>query len=170
MRNKGKSIALIGILFALTLITGTIENFIPPIIPSLPFVKIGFSNIVITFALIICGLTPALIIAVGKSILVPLFVGNPMIVAYSLIPTIIALIVSFVLINIKKVSLPTIGAISAIIHNMLQLCCASVIMGATFVFGFARYLALTGFIAGLVTGLICFLLLKYLPKSLILLN
>ncbi len=170
MRNNGKSIAHVGILFALTLIIGTIENLIPPIIPSLPFVKIGFSNIVITFALITCGLNPAFIIAVGKSILVPLFIGNPMMIAYSLVPTIIALIVSFGLIKIKQVSLTTIGAISAFIHNMLQLCCASIIMGATFVFVFAPYLALAGFIAGLITGLICLLLIKYLPMSLIILN
>ena len=165
---KTKVIALTGILFALTLIIGTIENLIPPIIPALPFVKIGLSNIVITFSLIICGFWPTLIIAIGKSIIVPLFVGNPMMIAYSLMPTIIALTITYFLLKTKKIGMPTIGAISAITHNILQLSVASIIMSTITVFGFAPYLIVTGCISGFITGLISILLVKYLPNSIIL--
>ena len=94
MKLNSKRLALTGILLSFSLIIGTIENYLPPIIPGLPFVKIGFSNVVITFALLTCGLVPTLIIGVFKSVLVPLFVGNPMMIAFSLTATVICILIS----------------------------------------------------------------------------
>jgi len=170
MKLNSKRLALTGILLSFSLIIGTIENYLPPILPGLPFVKIGFSNVVITFALLTCGLVPTLIIGVFKSVLVPLFVGNPMMIAFSLTATVICILISYLLIKTKKIGIITIGISSAILHNLIQLCIASLIMTDSTVFGFLPYLAITGFLAGLVTGLINYLLIKFLPKELLGLN
>ena len=167
MKLNSKKLALTGILLSLSLIIGTIENYLPPIIPGLPFVKIGFSNVVITFSLLTCGLMPTLIIGITKSILVPLFVGNPMMIAFSLSATLVCILVSYALLKTKKVAIITVGIISAITHNLIQLCVASLIMTDSSVFGFLPYLIITGFLAGLVTGLITYLVVKYLPKELL---
>lgn len=167
MKLNSKKLALTGILLCLSLIIGTIENYLPPIIPGLPFVKIGFSNVVITFALLTCGLGPTLIIGILKAILVPLFVGNPMMIAFSLSATVFCIIISYFILKTKKIAIITIGIISAISHNLVQLCVASLIMTDTTVFGFLPYLIITGFLAGLVTGLLTYLLVKYLPKEII---
>ena len=41
MSIRSKKLALTGILLSLALIIGVVENYIPPIIPYLPFIKIG---------------------------------------------------------------------------------------------------------------------------------
>ncbi len=167
MISRSKKLALTGILLALALIIGTIENYIPPIIPVLPFVKIGFSNVVILFSCITLGFTPTLAISIFKSVLVPIFVGNPMMIAYSLSASIVSLLISYMLLYIKKVGIPTVGIIGAIVHNMVQLSVASIIMNDVYVFGFIPYLIATGFVAGLVTGIISFLLIRYMPKEIL---
>ncbi len=167
MKLNSKKLALSGIMLALALIVGTIENLIPPIVPILPFVKIGFSNIVSMFSLITIGFIPALIIISFKAILVPIFVGNPMMIAYSLPSSLISLLIVFIILKTKKVGIPTISIISAIVHNVIQLSVASIIMESTLVFGFTPYLILTGFISGLITGIITYLLLKFLPYEII---
>ncbi len=170
MKMNSKKLALSGILLALALIIGMIENLIPPIIPMLPFVKIGLSNIVIMFCAIVVGFTPALIITCFKATLVPLFVGNPMMIAYSLTASLVSLLIVFILLKTKKIGIPTISLISAIIHNIMQLIVASIIMESSYVFGFLPYLILTGFISGFVTGIITHLLIKFLPKEIVILN
>ena len=170
MKMNSKKLALSGILLALALIIGMIENLIPPIIPMLPFVKIGLSNIVIMFCSIVVGFTPALIITCFKATLVPLFVGNPMMIAYSLTASLVSLLIVFILLKTKKIGIPTISLISAILHNIMQLIVASIIMESSYVFGFLPYLILTGFISGFVTGIITYLLIKFLPKEIVILK
>lgn len=167
MKTQHKKLALTGVLLALALIIGTIESVIPPIIPALPFVRIGLSNVVITFTLITLGVFPALVITISKAVLVPLFVGNPMMIAYSIGGAILSFIASFLLIQLKKLSLPTIGSVSSILHNVGQLIVASLIMQSTHVFGFFPYLFITGFISGILTGILTLLLVKYLPKNIL---
>ena len=165
MKKNSKKVALTGILLALAIIIGTIENHIPPIIPSLPFVKIGFSNVVLIFSSLTLGLIPTIIIASIKSIIVPIFMGNPMMIAYSLSASLIAVSLSYLLLYTKKFGIPTIAIVGAIAHNLVQLCVASLIMSNIFVFGFIPYLTATGFIAGLVTGIISYLLIRYMPPK-----
>lgn len=170
MKLNSKKLALSGIMLALALIIGTIENLIPPIIPLLPFVKIGLSNVVITFSAITIGFVPTLIIVAFKSILVPIFIGNPMMITYSLSASLVSLGIVFLLLKTKKVGIPTISIVSAITHNLVQLSVASLIMESALVFGFTPYLILTGFLSGLITGILTYLLVRFLPSEIILLD
>lgn len=167
MKNKSKRLALTGILLSLALVIGTIENYIPPIIPALPFVKVGFSNIIILTSAVCVGFFPSLCIVVLKSILVPLFVGNPIMIAYSLSASLISFLIAYGLLNTKKIGIPTTSIISAVLHNLVQLIVAYIFMSDLSVFGFLPYLLATGFLPGLVTGLISYLLIKFLPKEVI---
>lgn len=165
MSIRSKKLALTGILLSLALIIGVVENYIPPIIPYLPFIKIGLSNVVLLFACITIGFFPTITISLFKSILVPIFVGNPMMIAYSLSASLVSTTFSYLLLRTKKIGLPTIGIIGAITHNIIQLCIACLIMSDILVFGFLPYLVLTGGIAGVLTGLITYLLIKYMPEK-----
>ncbi|MBQ9276367.1 MAG: Gx transporter family protein, partial [Clostridia bacterium] len=42
-----KRIALSGIFLALALIVGVLENLLPPIVPALPYAKLGLGNVVL---------------------------------------------------------------------------------------------------------------------------
>lgn len=147
-----KELAFTGILLAAALIVGVIESLLPPVIPALPFVRLGLSNAVLAFTLVRFGLRPALLIAALKSILVPLFVGNPMMIAYSLPASVAALLVTAFLVRKLKTGLPLAGVFSAGTHNLVQLFVAWAMTGSPAVFGFLPYLFLIGTVAGVATG------------------
>ena len=155
------------ILLALALIIGVIENLIPAIIPSLPFVKIGFSNIVIIFAIVAVGTPSALIISVIKSILVPLFVGNPIMITYSLSASLTATLIMCLLLNTRMFSIPVVSIIGAIIHITMQLLIAALMTSTFMVFSYFFYLALISIISGLATGTISYILIRFFPKNII---
>ena len=170
MKTSSKKLALTGIILALALIIGTIENYLPPIIPFLPFVKIGFSNVAILFSCVTLGFLPTITITIFKSVLVPIFVVNPIMIAYSLTASLFSVSISYLLLYTKKVGIPTVGIIGAILNNLIQLCVASLIMSDPYVFGFIPYLTATGFLAGLITGIISYLLIRYMPKEIMLME
>lgn len=165
-KPSSKKIALTSITLAIALIIGTIESLMPPVIPVMPFVRLGLSNIVLIFALVTLGASPAFIIAILKSVLVPLFVGNPIMIAYSLPSAAASLAATALLANTQKIGLPTISVVAALVHNIVQLCVAAVMIGTTLVFGYAPYLIFVGSIAGLGVGIASWLLIRYFPARL----
>lgn len=165
---SAKKISVASMVLAVALIIGVIENFIPPIVPFLPYVRIGLSNVVIIFAIIILNYKYALAISVIKSTLVPLFVGNPVMILYSLPASVISTAISCFLLYSKKISIPSVSMLSAIIHNLIQLCIAALMTNAL-VFGYAPYFVIAGSVSGFVTGVAAFVLIKYLPKKILIL-
>jgi heptaprenyl diphosphate synthase len=166
MKTPARRIAHTAIVLSAALIIGLIESLIPPVIPALPFLRLGLSNIALIFALIVLGAPPAYAIAIFKSVLVPLMVGNPVMIAYSLPSSVTALTATSLLARSQRLGLPVISAFSAIIHNMAQLCVAALMTGTPLVFGYAPYLIFTGIISGVGIGVISYLLIRYLPKKL----
>lgn len=166
-RTASRKIAFTAITLAIALIIGVIESLMPPIIPIVPFVRLGLSNIVLIFALVALGASPAFIIAILKSVLVPLFVGNPIMIAYSLPSAVASLAATALLAHTKKIGLPTVSVVAALIHNIMQLCVAAVMTGTTLVFGYAPYLIFVGSITGLVVGIAAWLTIKYFPTKLL---
>ena len=81
---KSKNLAIASMLLAASMIIGVVENLIPPIIPFLPYVKLGLSNVVIIIAILLLNYKYAFAIIALKSILVPLLVANPVMILYSL--------------------------------------------------------------------------------------
>lgn len=163
---SAKKISVAAMVLAMALIIGVIENFIPPIVPFLPYVRIGLSNVVIIFAIIILNYKYALAVSVIKSVLVPLFVGNPVMILYSLPASFLSAAISCLLIYSKKISIPSVSMLSAIVHNLIQLCVAALMTNAL-VFGYAPYFLIAGSVSGFVTGVAAFVLIKYLPKKIL---
>lgn len=159
-----KTLSKIALLLALALIIGTIENLMPPILPVLPYVKIGFSNIIIIIAILILNWKYSLLIFAIKSILIPIFLGNPIMILYSLPSSIIAVLISSILLKTKKISIPSTSTISAIIFNIVQLFVAS-LMTNNLVWGYSPYFVIIGSISGFGTGILTYLMIKYLPEK-----
>lgn len=163
MRNT-KKLALSALFLAVALIIGVIENLIPPIFPFLPYIKIGFSNIVIITAIIALSYRYALIISILKSVFVPLLVGNPIMIFYSLPAGLASAVLCSVLLATKKVGIPTVAILSAILHNVVQLAVAAIMTNAL-VFGYLPYFVVIGTLSGLATGTISFFVIKALPEK-----
>lgn len=163
MKPFHKRIAYTALLLSLSLIIGTIEHSLPPVIPALPFLRLGFSNIIVLFALIVAGAPSAFIIAALKSALVPLFVGNPVMILYSLPSSLLSLTAALLLVRFLRAGLPAVSVTASIVHNFSQLSVAAVITGTAAVFAYAPYLFLTASLAGLVTGVITYFAVRYVP-------
>lgn len=165
MKISAKKIAVTALLTALSMLLGIVESLLPPIIPALPFVRIGLGNAVIGFTVIVLGTPYALTVSLIKSVTVPLIVGNPVMAIYSLTGGLISAVVTAVLINAEKLSLPVIGIISSIAHNLSQITVAAIMTSTAAVFSLAVPLLLFGAAAGFGTGTIQFLLIKTLPEK-----
>ena len=68
MKKKAEHIALIGLLGALALVLGILENLLPPLPGMPPGAKAGLSNLVTMFAAGAIGLPAALFIAAIKGL------------------------------------------------------------------------------------------------------
>ncbi len=163
---SSRKLAYTAVLLAVALTAGSIEALLPPVIPALPFVRIGFSNVVTIFCYLVLGFPSALAVSALKSVLVPIFVGNPVMALYSLTASVGSFVVSALLLRLKRMGLPVISILGAITHNMLQLCVAALMTGSAIVFGYAPWLVITGAGAGLATGVTLYLLVRFLPARL----
>ena len=89
MRKVDKKIAIRKITFsalflALALIVSVLENMIPPLIPMLPYAKIGLCNIVLLMCFLLVGVWEGYIVLVIKCVLAAVFAGNMGMLIWSL--------------------------------------------------------------------------------------
>ncbi|MFW5780402.1 MAG: Gx transporter family protein [Bacillota bacterium] len=161
---KSKNLAISALLLSIAMIIGVVENLLPPIIPFLPYIKLGLSNVVIIVAILLLNYKYALVIIAIKSVLVPIFVGNPIMIMYSLPSSVLSVALSSILLLTRKTSIPATSILSAILHNITQLLVAS-IMTSQLVFGFLPYFIAIGGVSGLVTGIISYITIRYIPQS-----
>ena len=162
---SSKQAAYAALILASALLLGLIENAIPPIVPALPFIKIGLSNIAVGFAAVVLGAPYAMLTAVLKSVVVPLMAGNPIMIPYSLTGGVLSAAVTVTLVYSKKLSLPFIGILSAITHNFAQLVVAYAMTSTDAVFAYSPVLLIAAIVAGLATGTVLYILIKYLPEK-----
>ncbi|HHX48929.1 MAG TPA: Gx transporter family protein [Clostridiales bacterium] len=165
--TKIKKLSIIAIFLALALIIGVIENLIPPIIPFLPFIKIGLSNLILIFVIIAYSWKEAITISILKSIIVPLMIGNPIMIMYSLPASLIATMFNSTLISFRKFSLIVISIFGAVIHNLIQLVVGSFMLSSISVYALMPYLMLLSIVSGLIIGLIAVLFVKKFPQQII---
>lgn len=166
MKLNTKKIALTSVYLAVALVIGTVETLIPPFIPLLPQFRLGLSNFVVLLSLITIGAFPTLIIVVAKSCIVPLFFSNPIMIIYSLTASCASYMISLVLVKIKKLGLPSISALSAIVHNLMQLVVAAILTQSSAIFWYMPILTVSGGLSGAIIGLITALTIKKSPDRL----
>lgn len=167
MKRKVKSIAVTGVVLSVALILGVAESLLPPIFPALPFFRIGLSNVVVLFAAVTLSYFKTSVIVVAKSFLVPIFSMNPIMFVYSLPSAFLSFSFSFVLIKLKKLGLPSISFLSAILNNIVQVTVAALMTASSAVFFYLPYLIILGGLSGVLTGFIVSLLIKILPKEIL---
>lgn len=161
-------VALSGMFCALATAISYLESLIPPIIP-IPGIKPGFSNIVSMFCLSSLGLPYALSITLFKAFFALLTRGATAFFM-SLCGGIFSLIVTFLMFKTdeKHFGYMGIGVLSAVFHNIGQLCVARVILGKN-ILAVAPVLIFAGVVCGLITGAVfgyTFPVLNKLTKNL----
>lgn len=164
---SAKRICKDAVLTAAALIMFMVENLFPPLLAFAPGAKIGISNAVALVTLIIVGVPDAFIVLALKCVLGALFAGNPFSIVYSLPSGLLSLALQTALYMtlFDKVSLMAISLTGAVAFNITQLAIASLIAGANML-SLLPAMLIASVIAGAAVGLIAFLTVKFLPRSL----
>lgn len=151
--SKTKRVCVFGLLGALCLVLGGLENMVFPAVPFLPAgAKIGLSNIVTMFAGSVFGFSGAVYITLLKA-LFALVTRGATAFFMSLCGGILS--VFALSLTIKKqggaISFIGIGVLCAVCFNLGQLFCACVLSGAAML-GYGKYLLSFAVISGTLTG------------------
>ena len=141
-----------------------VEAQIPVPIP-IPGVKLGLANIVTVYVMFVLGPGDALLVLSARVFLGAVFSGQMMTLFYSLGGGLLCWLVLLLLSRLltwKQIWLCS--PISAVFHNLGQLLVAAAIMRTWAVLAYLPYLALSGVITGLFTGLCTQFLMARLEK------
>lgn len=163
-----KRVALYGILTALILILGFVEHqFI--LVPTIPGIKLGLSNIVLLFALCMLSFGSAWIMMVLKVTLSALLFSGFSGMSYAMCGGIISLLIMCLIIRAKSFSLIAISISGACGHMLGQVLCSRLILGTWAAAVQLPYLLLAAVLSGVLTGLIthhlCRAFIPLLPQG-----
>ena len=162
IRKKAESLALIGLLGALALVLGILENLLPPLPGMPPGAKAGLSNLVTMFAAGAIGLPAALFIAAIKGLFSFLTRGVSA-GLMSLCGGLLSTLIMGILWKKTKFTPVFIGVCGAFGHNLAQLLVALWLTGFG-ALGYIPALALYSVVCGICTGLLLQVLLPLLEK------
>lgn len=162
---KSKQIALCGVLVAVALVLSLVERMFPlqALIP-VPGIKLGLSNVVTVFALTRLRLRETLAIVLVRVMLASVFMGSVTAFLFSLFGSLLAMAVMKLLFYGAGTcfSLVGISVAGAAAHNIGQIGAAILVLGTTDVIGYLPMLLVVSIPMGLVTGLVCTVVLEHL--------
>ncbi|MBR2056175.1 MAG: Gx transporter family protein, partial [Clostridia bacterium] len=152
--NGAKRVALSGVMLALALIVSLIENMIPPIVPMLPYAKLGLTNVVLLACFMLVEVWEGYVVLLLKCLLSAVYAGNMSMLIWSLPSALVAYTIMVLLSKTKLFSITGLSVVGGMLHNFTQIVVATLLLG-TSVFFYLPYMLLAGGVAGLVTGVIC---------------
>lgn len=165
MRNSvTKRIALSGLFLALALIVSLIENLIPPVIPALPYAKLGLGNVVLLACFLLVGVGEGCVVLVLKCFFAALFSGNLSALIWSLPAAAVAYAAMVILSRTRLFSVTGLSVAGGMLHNMTQILISMAVVGEAVV-AYMPYMLLAGGLAGVVTGVICHFVVAFAERN-----
>lgn len=152
--NKTRRNVFLALLTAAALIISIIENMIP-----LPFIapgaKLGLANIISLTVLVVFGLKYSIIVTILRCILFMLTVGNPISFIYSIVSSLISVIVMYIVYRFlsKLFSLIGVSVFGALTHNTCQVLVASIIMSTKDIFMYLPVMYIISIFTGCFVGM-----------------
>lgn len=161
-----KKMTLLSLFTTISLAVYAIESAIPPLVP-IPGIKLGLANIVTLVLLRRFRAKDALMVLCCRILLSALLFGQALSLLYSLTGGLASLLIMYFFMKLlQKKWIYLTGAMGGLTHNMGQLLTAWAITATGGVFAYLPFLALSGVITGLFTGLCAGFLDKYLANRL----
>ncbi len=164
MSKKTKTIAYLGLLTAIALILSYVEALFPPLIASVPGIKMGLPNIVIIYILYRFGLVYAFGVSLTRVVIVSLLFGNMMSLWYSLAGAVLSLCLMALLKRLDSFSTVGVSVVGGISHNLGQVLVAMLLLENAKIGYYMLVLAISGTVAGVFVGLASATLMKYLKN------
>lgn len=162
-RYSTRRIAFLGLCTAVALIFAYVESLLPPLIASVPGIKLGLPNIAIIFILYRFGLWDAAAVSFVRIVIVALLFGNPMTFAYSAAGAVLSLLVMALLRRMNFLSVIGVSVAGGVCHNVGQILMAMLLLGTAELGYYMIVLAVTGTIAGIFVGLCGGFAVKRIP-------
>ncbi len=163
--RKVKSLALMGLLFAVAMALSFLESLLPalPMLP--PGIRLGLSNIVTMYVLFVLGPGKGYVIAMLKSLFVLLTRGA---VAFAMsfaggMASVTVMMLLSLLPQMKKQYL-LLSIFGGVLHNCGQLVVARFIIGNHYVWGYLPILLIAGVLMGTITGLVLRVVLPHINR------
>lgn len=160
-----KHLITLAMFTTIALVIFVIEAQIPIPIP-IPGVKLGLANVITLIILVKYSAKDALIVLFMRIFLGTLFTGQIVSFFYSVSGGLLCFIGMLLLIHLlNKKNLWFVSIIGALLHNIGQTIAAIIVMQSVQVVYYLPFLALSGCISGLFTGLVAESIVKHEKKA-----
>ena len=159
MRNNTRRLTALSLTVSFALILSFIESRIPAFV-AIPGIKVGLANIAIIFTLYKFGIKEAIAVSAVRVCLMATLFGSPVSFIYSLTGAVLSLSVMLLLKKLTPLSEVVVSVSGGVMHNIGQICAASIMLGTNVVLYYLPFLLLSGTIAGIAVGVASGMLLK----------
>lgn len=159
MRNNTRRLTALSLTVSFALILSFIESRIPAFV-AIPGIKVGLANIAIIFTLYKFGIKEAIAVSAVRVCLMATLFGSPVSFIYSLTGAVLSLSTMLLLKKLTPLSEVVVSVSGGVMHNIGQICAASIMLGTNVVLYYLPFLLLSGTIAGIAVGVASGVLLK----------
>lgn len=156
---KGKDVAFLGIMTALSLCLSFVESLLPAFV-AIPGVKIGLANLVVVFVLYKLDFKKALLISLLRVLLSCVLFSNFLALIYSLSGALVSLVVMALLKKTQLFSTIAVSVSGGVFHNVAQVVVACLILNTSAIKYYIPVLLISGILSGALIGFIAALLLN----------
>ncbi len=154
-----KKVCLYGILSSVCIVLSYVEHLVGLDFIA-PGVKLGLSNSVVLVLVALRDIKGAFSVNIVRIFLSGLLFSSPFAMAFSFAGGISSIIVMFIFSKFKAFSLYGVSVLGAVTHNLAQLVCAFILLGAG-VWYYSPILLISALICGMLTSLVSKLVLKF---------
>lgn len=148
-----RKLTILALFTTLSLAIFAIESTIPPLIP-LPGIKLGLANIITLVLLQHYSAKDAFWVLIARILLSSFLFGQVLSLFYSLAGGGLSFSIMFISNRLLFKKMPFLtGALGGLFHNLGQLLTAFAVTASAGVFTYSPYLAVSGILTGLFTGL-----------------
>ena len=158
-----KKICLYGILSAVCIVLSYVEHLVSFDFIA-PGVKLGLSNSVALMLIVFGDSKGAFAVNIVRVLLSGLLFTSPMALLFSMSGAVTSLIVMWAFSKIKSVGFYGISVMGATVHNITQLVCAWILLGAG-VWYYSPILLISGTVCGILTATVSKLVYSKLNKQ-----
>lgn len=156
---NARSIARFGVLAAAAILIGYVEHIIP-IVPAMPGIKLGLSNVAVLFALYFISWKSALALVVVKVLLSGMLFTGPVAMIYAFSGGLLSLLVMALSKRFLGAGTVGVSVIGAAAHNIAQCAVACLFIRPIAAIRLLPLLLIAGTAAGILTGFIAKATLK----------
>ena len=160
---KTKTISLYGFLTAAALLFGYVEYLVPLNFIA-PGVKLGFANGVFLLLLFLKKYKAAFLVNIVRILLSALLFASPFSLVFSITAGLFSMFAMLLTVRCPKIGFVGVSVIGATVHNITQLCVATVTVGHG-VWYYLPFLVFAGVIAGVFIGVLTYLIFIRISKT-----